>query len=747
MSLRLTTTKAKLQEMGEETEYACETLSEYRDLVLGLTANTSAPVDILTAEGQYKNTTQIIRELSKVWDELDSLQKASLTKSLVGVRQANIFDSLVENFDMAESAIKTAQSASEGIGSAMEEQNRWMESLEAKINRVTSAMQVLSTDIFDTDSVKAVVTAMGDLIIKFDDLIKKIDISKILMGAFVAWAFKVKNVFTASFTEAGMQVSIFGKNITLFKNNLQSANTQMSIMTSTAQEVTTTMATYNATLGQTGSLQTQLATTIPTTSLQQYLVSLNGAEANLQGYCVWLAQSAMAQEDVNLVVERYNSLHALGANAQAVFRAEIAKTNPIMAQYLGNTMGATASVKGYTAAQRTASVATKALTIATGILKTAMFSLVTLAVSALFQMISNAIKKHDELIEKVTETASAFDEEKKHLSDLKQQYTDLVNSTESVAVKDEKLKEIKKQLVEQYGLEADSIAKINKLREDGIEIFDELTKRELAQASADMSQGFENAVNDLNNKSGLKFDDRYGILGSKLVNTENIRKDIQSLFDSSVYMGDNNDFVQLGFKENDPLSAYNKLKDILSSMNEIQLTTGKFTEEEQEVYDELSNRYKKLTKDYQNAIDAAKAAAPLNAQIIYNSFIETKKAFEEVYNSDEYEEWYADLIATTKNRVGDEYLPYLEWAFDQMFESFKANIGYMAGEVDNLEDPFAKIKALILSAKQALSELDGEVDKSADKLDDLVKIINDNKDSDKFSQQKKSLHFLINILI
>lgn len=82
-----------------------------------------------------------------------------------------------------------------------------------------------------------------------------------------------------------------------------------------------------------------------------------------------------------------------------------------------------------------------------------------------------------------------------------------------------------------------------------------------------------------------------------------------------------------------------------------------------------------------------------------------------------------------------------------MFESFKANIGYMAGEVDNLEDPFAKIKALILSAKQALSELDGEVDKSADKLDDLVKIINDNKDSDKFSQQKKSLHFLINILI
>ena len=40
MSLRLTTTKAKLQEMGEETEYACETLSAYRDLILGLTANT-----------------------------------------------------------------------------------------------------------------------------------------------------------------------------------------------------------------------------------------------------------------------------------------------------------------------------------------------------------------------------------------------------------------------------------------------------------------------------------------------------------------------------------------------------------------------------------------------------------------------------------------------------------------------------------------------------------------------------------
>ena len=746
MSLRLTTTKAKLQEMGEETEYACETLSAYRDLILGLTANTSAPVDIFDASGQYKGTTQAMRELSKVVDELDTKQLSALTYALFGQRQSNVGLSLLKNFKDTEAAIKAAQSASEGIGSAMQEQERWAESLEAKINDVTTAMQSLSADIFDTDTLKAAVSAVADLIVKFDELVKKIDASKMLLGVFAAWAAKVKNVYTASFTEAGIQVHIFGQTLTLFQTSAQSVNNQLAVTTSTAQAVTRTMTAYNATLGQTSRLQTMLATTIPKTTMQQYLVSLNGAEASLQGYCTWLAQSAMVQEDANIVIERYNSLHAFGANAQAIFRAEIAKTNPVMAQYLATTTGASASMRGYTAAQRTATITTKALTVATTLLKTAMFAVATIAVSAVVQAVSNASHKYEELIKKVSETASAFDEEKKKLDDLKTRYTDLLTSTETEAEKEAKLKDIKKQLVEQYGLEADKISEINQLREEGIKIFDDLSRREMIQASADMQQGFENAVKEIKyNTSFTVGDYSAGILGDEYIDNSNVRQSIKDLFDFTEQEVEtaNYSFIRdvLGFEEKDAVTAYNRLGEILTQMWEIKLTTGEFTEDEQKAYDVLSETYDRLTKKYAENYEAAKKAQELNARLIYDIYTDKNKSFEEVYGTDEYEQWYAGLVQAAQE-IGEDQVPYVEAAFVELFNAFKENIGKMTDEAEELEDPLAKIKALILSAKQALSELDGKTDESAKKLDDLVKIISDNKDSDKFFSSKEIIEYL-----
>ena len=99
LSLRLTSTSAELEALGEDTEYACETLSDYRNLVMGLTNN---KVDIIGDDGQYKNTYNILKDISKVWHEMDSMSQSSLMKSLFGVRQANVGVSLIEQFSTAE---------------------------------------------------------------------------------------------------------------------------------------------------------------------------------------------------------------------------------------------------------------------------------------------------------------------------------------------------------------------------------------------------------------------------------------------------------------------------------------------------------------------------------------------------------------------------------------------------------------------------------------------------------------------
>ena len=99
----------------------------------------------------------------------------------------------------------------------------------------------------------------------------------------------------------------------------------------------------------------------------------------------------------------------------------------------------------------------------------------------------------------------------------------------------------------------------------------------MAQASADMEQGFRNAAKDIVNKSGIAYDDKYGFLGGLLIDVDNIRDDIESLFDASTYVGDNNEFIRVGFQEDDPVTAYNRLHDLLAEMQKIRLANGEFT--------------------------------------------------------------------------------------------------------------------------------------------------------------------------
>lgn len=151
MSLRITSTSAELEAMGEDTEFACETLSDYRDLVMGLTDN---KVNIVGDNGEYKSTYEILKEISKVWDDMNSMEQSSLMKALFGVRQANIGASILENFDVAEEAMKAAE---ESAGSALKEQENYEKGIRYSIDRLIAKFQELSNHILDSKLVKGVV--------------------------------------------------------------------------------------------------------------------------------------------------------------------------------------------------------------------------------------------------------------------------------------------------------------------------------------------------------------------------------------------------------------------------------------------------------------------------------------------------------------------------------------------------------------------------------------------------------------
>ena len=124
VSARIRGASAELQEMGEETDEYVETTSKLRDLVKGMTG-----FDIMIDENTYKSVYDIVVGIGEEYENLTDIQRAALTEALAGKQQSNALIAALQNVDMIKEAYLTAENSA---GSAMKEQEKWEQGLEAK---------------------------------------------------------------------------------------------------------------------------------------------------------------------------------------------------------------------------------------------------------------------------------------------------------------------------------------------------------------------------------------------------------------------------------------------------------------------------------------------------------------------------------------------------------------------------------------------------------------------------------------
>lgn len=153
ISMYLRAAKTEAEEAGESTEGMANSVSELRDELLSLTGN---KVDIQIDNDTFKDTYQILGELSRVWEDLSDTTQANITELIGGKRNANIVSALLENFSVAEAAMeKSAQAA----GSALIENEKYLDSIAGRISIFQAAFETLSSSLIDSGWVKAFVDA------------------------------------------------------------------------------------------------------------------------------------------------------------------------------------------------------------------------------------------------------------------------------------------------------------------------------------------------------------------------------------------------------------------------------------------------------------------------------------------------------------------------------------------------------------------------------------------------------------
>ena len=210
--MRVRAAKTELEEAGLETDGMAESTAELRKEILALSG-----VDIMLNENTFKSTYDILDELAEKWHELTDIQQASVTELIAGKRQGNIVSSLMSNFDIAREVLETSEGSE---GSATAEHEKWMDSLQAKLNKLQAAWEEFSQAFMDDGFLKGLVDTGTDLLSVLTDVIDTFGTMPTLIMA-IAAAMSFKNIgkdkmFSFSIKENMPMVTLFPLDIMVF---------------------------------------------------------------------------------------------------------------------------------------------------------------------------------------------------------------------------------------------------------------------------------------------------------------------------------------------------------------------------------------------------------------------------------------------------------------------------------------------------------------------------------------------------
>lgn len=163
ISLRLRGTSTKeLEEAGEDTTGVVESKSKLRTKIQGYTG-----VDILTDTGAYKSTYEILLEISEVWDDLADTDQAGLLELIAGKTRSNTAAAILSNGEDLKDALEAAQNAE---GSALAENEKYLDSIQGKLDQFNNAVQTMWANTLDDEWIKSIVEVGTQLVKILDTL-------------------------------------------------------------------------------------------------------------------------------------------------------------------------------------------------------------------------------------------------------------------------------------------------------------------------------------------------------------------------------------------------------------------------------------------------------------------------------------------------------------------------------------------------------------------------------------------------
>lgn len=189
ISLRLVGTseaEEELSAMNEEIDaFVKATNSKKQQIIKDYTAvasNQYKGFDILDDNGNYKNTYEILLGIAKVYKEIQEQDKklgtnhaTALIEELAGKNRSNIASAILQDPSQLEAVKKSSE---EALGSAEKELDKYLDSIDGRLQRLTNKTQEFWATAIDSDAIKGGITVLTNLVDLATALVDKLGLVK-----------------------------------------------------------------------------------------------------------------------------------------------------------------------------------------------------------------------------------------------------------------------------------------------------------------------------------------------------------------------------------------------------------------------------------------------------------------------------------------------------------------------------------------------------------------------------------------
>lgn len=127
-------------------------------------------IEVYNLDGSYRQFDVIMSELANKWDSLTDAEKSNISFQIAATRQTNLLAAILSNFS---DSMDLAKEATNANGSALENQQKYMESYSGKLQDLETQAKIAWINILDSDALKNGISLLTTLVKVVSELVDK----------------------------------------------------------------------------------------------------------------------------------------------------------------------------------------------------------------------------------------------------------------------------------------------------------------------------------------------------------------------------------------------------------------------------------------------------------------------------------------------------------------------------------------------------------------------------------------------